>query len=98
MKNMHKSAIYSKSMRTTLDLDDLLITQAKTLAASEHKSLTQVIEEGLALRLSKATTISGRKPKGIFPIYQGQGGLQAGARRAKGYRELLDAIDEPGAL
>lgn len=85
-------------MRTTLDIDDLLITQAKTLAASEHKSLTQVIEEGLALRLSKATAISGRKPKGIFPVYHGQGGLQPRAKKAKGYRELLEAIDEPGAL
>lgn len=95
---MHKSAIYSKFMRTTLDIDNLLITQAKTVAASEQKSLTQVIEEGLVLRLSKSASIRRRRGAEYFPVYHGQGGLQPKARRAKGYRELLDALDEPEVL
>ncbi len=38
-------------MKTTLDLNDVLLTEAKTLAAQQHTSLTRLIEEGLQLRL-----------------------------------------------
>jgi hypothetical protein len=39
-------------MKTTLDLNDALLIEAKTLAARQHTSLTRLIEEGLQLRLS----------------------------------------------
>jgi hypothetical protein len=39
-------------MRTTLDIDDRILRQAKKLAAEEGKSLTLVIEEALRDRLS----------------------------------------------
>lgn len=38
-------------MRTTLDLDDHLLTEAKKKAADEGKTLTRLIEEALRLRL-----------------------------------------------
>lgn len=41
-------------MKTTLDLNDALLTEAKTYAAQQHTSLTRLIEEGLQLRLRKA--------------------------------------------
>ena len=41
-------------MRTTLDIDDNLLKEAKQLAAREHTSLTRLIEEGLAARLRSA--------------------------------------------
>jgi hypothetical protein len=90
---MHKSALNAKSMRTTLDLDDQLLRQAKALAASERKSLTRVIEEGLALRFSKPEQSS---PKGAvsLPVFHGKGGLLPAARKAKGYRELLEIMGE----
>jgi hypothetical protein len=38
-------------MKTTLDLNDALLTDAKALAARQRTSLTRLIEEGLQLRL-----------------------------------------------
>lgn len=80
-------------MRTTLDLDDQLLRQAKALAASERKSLTQVIEEGLAMRFSKPE--QSRLNKAVsLPVFHGKGGLLPPARKAKNYRELLDIMGE----
>jgi hypothetical protein len=94
IENMHKSALITKFMRTTLDLDDQLLRQAKSLAAAERKSLTQLIEEGISLRVTKAARAAkGRAPVDL-PIFHGQGGLLPGARKAKGYRELLDVMDQ----
>ena len=64
-------------MRTTLDINDRLLTEAKVLAARERKSLTKLIEEGLALRL---------RPKGQkvaklgvdIPLSKQRGGLRPG--------------------
>jgi len=39
------------AMKTTLNLNDALLTQAKALAAQQRTSLTRLIEEGLQLRL-----------------------------------------------
>jgi hypothetical protein len=90
---MQKSAQNLKPMRTTLDLDDQLLRQAKALAASERKSLTQVIEEGLAMRFSKPEQ-SRPKEVALLPIFHGKGGLLPAARNAKGYRELLEIMGE----
>jgi hypothetical protein len=38
-------------MRTTLDIDDHVLRQAKQLAASEGKTLTRVVEEALRERV-----------------------------------------------
>lgn len=38
-------------MKTTLDLNDQLLADAKALAARQRTSLTRLIEEGLQLRL-----------------------------------------------
>jgi len=39
-------------MRTTLDIDDSVLRQAKKLAAEENKSLTRIIEEALREKLA----------------------------------------------
>jgi hypothetical protein len=39
-------------MRTTLDIDDTLLRQAKKQAAEEGKTLTRIVEEALRERLS----------------------------------------------
>ena len=51
-------------MRTTLDLDDELLAEAKALAARERLSLTRLIEQGLALRwrTRAATPRCGMRP------------------------------------
>lgn len=62
-------------MKTTLDLNDALLTQAKTLAARQRTSLTRLIEEGLQLRLRAQRAPA--KPMRL-PVYRGKGGLAPG--------------------
>jgi len=77
-------------MRTTLDLNDALLTQTKTVAAQQRTSVTRLIEEGLRLRLQ----ISRRpRPARALPVYDGKGGLVAGLTGCSN-KALLDAADE----
>ena len=77
-------------MKTTLDLNDALLTEAKAYAAQQHTSLTRLIEEGLQLRLRKAQAPARRVR---LPVHDGQGGLVAGLD-ALSNRALLDAADQ----
>ncbi len=83
-------------MRTTLDINNVLLMQAKSFAASENISLTRLIEESLALRLRAAQTSSSSKAIRALPVYAGRGGLQPSIRNALSHRALLDAADEAG--
>lgn len=77
-------------MKTTLDLNDALLTEAKTYAAQQHTSLTRLIEEGLQLRLRKAQAPARRVR---LPVYHGKGGLAPGLD-ALSNRALLDAAGQ----
>lgn len=77
-------------MKTTLDLDDALLAQAKARAALERSSLTRLIEEGLALRLRAARPAGSRRMPGL-PVFQG-GGLRPGIDGTSN-RAMLDAAD-----
>ena len=81
-------------MRTTLDIDSGLLTQAKSLAAREHTSLTRLIEEGLSLRLRPLLASQPGRPCAVLPVHAGRGGLQPAIRDAKSQRAILDALDE----
>jgi len=60
-------------MKTTLDINDQLLADAKALAAKRRTSLTRLIEEGLQLRLrSEATPARGKLR---LPVFKGRGGL-----------------------
>jgi hypothetical protein len=76
-------------MKTTLDLNDALLADAKVLAARQRTTLTRLIEEGLQLRLRAQQTLT--KPSHI-PVYPGKGGLSQGLSGLSN-RELLDAAD-----
>lgn len=77
-------------MKTTLDLNDALLTEAKVLAAQQRTSLTRLIEEGLQLRLrAREATPSGRAR---LPVYRGKGGLAPGLDGLSN-KALLDAAD-----
>lgn len=80
-------------MRTTLDIDDGLLTQAKSLAVKEHTSLTRLIEQGLAMRLRTQVTTNRQEPI-VLPVYAGKGGLQTAVSDALTHRALLDAADD----
>ena len=76
-------------MKTTLDLNDALLTKAKTLAAEQHTSLTRLIEEGLQLRL-RAQRAPSRPVR--LPVYRGKGGLAPGLDGLSN-KDLLEAAD-----
>lgn len=79
-------------MKTTLDIDDELLIEAKAAAARERRSLTTFIEEGLRLRLRRPTTR--RCAAGhTLAIHRGAGGLVAGIDPLSN-RALLDAADD----
>jgi hypothetical protein len=77
-------------MRTTLDIDDALLAEAKALAAREHMPLTRVIEQGLVLRLRRRPARS-RAQAHALPVYAGVGGLASGVKDSVSNRALLDA-------
>lgn len=77
-------------MKTTLDLNDQLLTEAKALAAQQRTSLTRLIEEGLQLRLRKQRTPA-RAVR--LPVYRGKGGLVPGLD-GRSSKALLDAADD----
>lgn len=80
-------------MKTTLDLNDALLTEAKVYAARQRTSLARLIEEGLRLRMHR-----GQAPAGSvrLPVYHGQGGLMPGLDGLS-QRALLDAADRDGS-
>ena len=64
-------------MKTTLDLSDALLAEAKALAVRQHTTLTRVVEEGLRLRLqAQKAAPKGRRTR--IPVFEGRGGLVAG--------------------
>ena len=82
-------------MKTTLDIDDRLLTEAKVLAARERTSLTRLIEEGLSLRL-RATLSRAGKVKVELPVFRGGGGPAQGVD-ANSNESLNDAADKDDA-
>lgn len=79
-------------MKTTLDINDSLLADAKALAARQRTSLTRLIEEGLQLRLrtSRGAAKAG-KPR--IPVFKGRGGLLPGLDPASN-RTLQEAADD----
>lgn len=78
-------------MKTTLDINDTLLANAKALAAQQRSSLTRLIEEGLQLRLRSphpATKATKRK----IPVFRGRGGMVAGLNPCSN-KAMLDAAD-----
>lgn len=64
-------------MKTTLNLNDQLLADAKGLAAQQRTSLTRLIEEGLQLRL-RAKSAAALQGRVRLPVFKGRGGLVAG--------------------
>lgn len=79
-------------MKTTLNLNDQLLADAKALAAQQRTSLTRLIEEGLQLRL-RAKGDSTPRRKVSLPVFKGRGGLVAGVDPLSN-KALLDALGD----
>lgn len=79
-------------MKTTLDINDQLLADAKALAARQRTSLTRLIEEGLQLRL-RAQAGSAKLGPVRLPVFKGRGGLAAGVDPLSN-KALLEALGD----
>jgi hypothetical protein len=79
-------------VKTTLDINDQLLANAKALAAQQRTSLTRLIEEGLQLRLRAQTALPPRR-KLRLPVHKGRGGLVAGVDPLSN-KALLEALGD----
>jgi len=78
-------------MKTTLDINDALLADAKSLAARQRTTLTRVIEEGLRLRLR--TPASPPAAPALIPVFEGKGGFASGLDGLDN-KMLRDAADD----
>ena len=76
-------------MKTTLDLNDALLIDAKIVAAQRRTSLTRLIDEGLQVLLRAHRTPATRVR---LPVYPGKSGL-APEVHGLSNKALLDAAD-----
>ena len=79
-------------MKTTLDINDSLLANAKALAARQRTSLTRLIEEGLQLRL-RSPHVAIKPIKRRIPVFKGRGGLVTGLNPTSN-KAMLDAADD----
>ncbi len=79
-------------MKTTLNINDHLLADAKALAARQRVSLTRLIEEGLTLRLRTPVSTTPRG-KLRLPVFKGRGGLVEGVNPLSN-KSLLNALDD----
>jgi hypothetical protein len=79
-------------MKTTLNIQDQLLANAKSAAALQQTTLTRLIEEGLVMRLAlPAKKASARKV--ALPVMNGKGGMRLGIDPTSN-RAILNAMDE----
>lgn len=78
-------------MKTTLDLRDDLLSEAKARAARERTTLTRIVEEGLSLRLRGP--VRRRRRIDALPLSPRRGGLLPGIDPSSN-ASLLDAADD----
>ncbi|MBL8360775.1 MAG: DUF2191 domain-containing protein [Rubrivivax sp.] len=79
-------------MKTTLNLNDQLLADAKALAAQQRMSLTRLIEEGLQMRL-RAQAGSTKPVRIRLPVFKGRGGLVKGVDPLSN-KALLEALGD----
>ncbi len=79
-------------MKTTLDINDQLLANAKALAAQQRTSLTRLIEEGLQMRL-RAQRAPQQRGKVRLPVFKGRGGLVAGVDPLSN-KAMLEALGD----
>lgn len=79
-------------MKTTLDINDSLLANAKALAAQQQTTLTRLIEEGLQLRL-RSSRAAPKTSKRAIPVHKGRGGMVAGVNPLSN-KSMLDAAGD----
>ena len=79
-------------MRTTIRINDDLLKQAKKRAAEEGRTLTSLIEDALALALTKPK--ASRRSRVELPVSQASGGVLPGIDLSRS-GDLEEAMSEP---
>jgi hypothetical protein len=82
-------------MRTTINLPDRLLAQARRLAAGSGTTLTALLEEALRRELADRRRRRGRRRRAALTTF-GTRGLQPGVDLDDS-AALLDLIEPPGA-
>ena len=83
-------------MKTTLNLHDALLVEAKALAARQSLSLTRLIEEGLRMRM-RAVEVAPARNRRAMPVFHSRRGSKSGlAPGLSGLstREMADVADQ----
>ena len=82
-------------MRTTIRIDDHLLSEARQLAARKNQTLTKVFEDSLRLSLSMQQKAQGRR-RVRLKTFRGQG-TQPGVDLddTASLIDLMDAADDP---
>ncbi len=78
-------------MKTTLNIHDSLLAEAKVVAATQRVTLTRLIEEGLRMRI-RVPQKTGKGKLRPMPTFKRGTGLTEGLAGLS-TRELLDAAD-----
>jgi hypothetical protein len=78
-------------MRTTIRINDDLLKRAKKQAVDEGRTLTSLVEDGLALILSKPKT--SRRKRVELPVSKATGGIFPGIdlNRSSDLEEVMNA-------
>ena len=78
-------------MRTTIRINDDLLKRAKKQAADEGRTLTSLVEDGLALILSRPKT--SRRKRVDLPVSKATGGVLPGIdlNRSGDLEEVMNA-------
>lgn len=79
-------------MKTTLNIHDALLIEAKAFAARQQVTLTRLIEDGLRLRL-RTPDVGAAKPSRPMPVSDGKGGMHP-KLTGLSTREMLDLLDD----
>lgn len=77
-------------MRTTLDLPDELLKQAKIAAVERGMTLRELVGAALSMELGKERAVRDRKPRTRFPVFSS---LQPGSLDLTG-RDLSSLEEE----
>jgi hypothetical protein len=86
-----------KHMRTTINLPDDLILQAKKAALEAHTTLTEIVANALRVALAKPRRKSRGNKTDLSTFTYGKGGVRPGVDLSdtSALLDLMDGIDDP---
>ena len=79
-------------MRTTIDLPEPLLRQAKQDAAQAGITLASFLEDALREKLHRKEAVK-KEPPFVFPVFVGEAGLRKGVD-LRSNREMFDLLEE----